>query len=109
MLMGFFIGISHLNPQLTLAGRSDVAYCLLLREDYPSWLYPVKHGATTIWERWNGWTPEQGFGDAGSVNGWDEVVEASHRMGPAVFGKIKATVTGGSPSGLYAVAVTVDL
>jgi len=56
-----FIGISHLNPQLTLAGRADVAYRLLLRDDYPSWLYPVKHGATTIWERWNGWTEEEGF------------------------------------------------
>jgi alpha-L-rhamnosidase len=58
-----FIGISHLNPQLTLAGRADVAYRLLLRDDYPSWLYPVKHGATTIWERWNGWTHEAGFFD----------------------------------------------
>ncbi len=56
-----FIGISHLNPQLTLAGRTDVAYRLLLRDDYPSWLYPVKHGATTIWERWNGWTHADGF------------------------------------------------
>jgi alpha-L-rhamnosidase len=56
-----FIGISHLNPQLTLAGRADVAYRLLLRDDYPSWLYPVKHGATTIWERWNGWTHQDGF------------------------------------------------
>ncbi len=56
-----FIGISHLNPQLTLAGRPDVAYRLLLRDDYPSWLYPVKHGATTIWERWNGWTHQDGF------------------------------------------------
>ena len=56
-----FVGISHLNPQLTLAGRTDVAYRLLLRDDYPSWLYPVKHGATTIWERWNGWTHADGF------------------------------------------------
>ncbi len=56
-----FIGISHLNPQLTLAGYPDVAYRLLLQETYPSWLYPVKHGATTIWERWNGWTHEDGF------------------------------------------------
>ena len=56
-----FIGISHLNPQLTLAGYADVAYRLLLRDDYPSWLYPVKHGATTIWERWNGWTHADGF------------------------------------------------
>lgn len=56
-----FIGVSHLNPQLTLTGHADVAYRLLLRDDYPSWLYPVKHGATTIWERWNGWTAENGF------------------------------------------------
>jgi len=56
-----FIGISHLNPQLTLAGHTDIAYRLLLRDDYPSWLYPVKHGATTIWERWNGWTEKDGF------------------------------------------------
>jgi len=56
-----FIGISHLNPVLTLAGHADVAYKLLLQETYPSWLYPVKHGATTIWERWNGWTHEEGF------------------------------------------------
>ena len=56
-----FIGISHLNPQLTLTGNADVAYRLLLQDDYPSWLYPVKHGATTIWERWNGWTEKEGF------------------------------------------------
>ena len=56
-----FIGISHLNPTLTLAGRADVAYRLLLQDSFPSWLYPVKHGATTIWERWNGWTHEDGF------------------------------------------------
>lgn len=58
-----FIGISHLNPTLTLAGRADVAHRLLLTEDYPSWLYPVLHGATTIWERWNGWTEKDGFFD----------------------------------------------
>jgi alpha-L-rhamnosidase len=56
-----FIGVSHLNPTLTITGHADVAYRLLLRDDYPSWLYPVKHGATTIWERWNGWTKQEGF------------------------------------------------
>ena len=58
-----FIGISHLNPILTLTGHVDVAYRLLLQESYPSWLYPVLHGATTIWERWNGWTEKDGFFD----------------------------------------------
>jgi alpha-L-rhamnosidase len=56
-----FLGIGHLNPVLTLAGHADVAYQLLCNEEYPSWLYPVRHGATTIWERWNGWTAEEGF------------------------------------------------
>lgn len=56
-----FIGISHLNPTLTLTGHADVAYRLLLQDTFPSWLYPVMHGATTIWERWNGWTQEEGF------------------------------------------------
>jgi alpha-L-rhamnosidase len=56
-----FIGISHLNPVLTETGHNDVAHRLLLQETYPSWLYPVLHGATTIWERWNGWTEKDGF------------------------------------------------
>ena len=58
-----FIGIRLLNPILSEFGRNDVAYRLLLQEGYPSWLYPVKHGATTIWERWNGWTEAGGFFD----------------------------------------------
>ncbi len=58
-----FVGIRHLNPVLTECGHAEVAYRLLLQDSYPSWLYPVKHGATTIWERWNGWTEEGGFFD----------------------------------------------
>ncbi len=56
-----FVGISHLNPQLTLTGHVDVAYRLLLQEGYPSWLFPVMQGATTIWERWDSWTIAGGF------------------------------------------------
>ena len=56
-----FVGIGHLNPQLTLAGHADVAYRLLLQESYPSWLFPVLQGATTIWERWDSWTIAGGF------------------------------------------------
>ncbi|MEI6605491.1 MAG: family 78 glycoside hydrolase catalytic domain [Verrucomicrobiota bacterium] len=58
-----FIGTPRLLPALSLAGRDDVAYRLLLTDTYPSWLFPVKNGATTMWERWNGWTPDKGFGD----------------------------------------------
>ena len=60
-----FIGTPRLLPALSKAGRDDVAYRLLLTDTYPSWLFPVKNGATTMWERWNGWTPDKGFGDIG--------------------------------------------
>ncbi len=60
-----FIGTGYLCPALTKAGRGDLAVQLLLNEDYPSWLYEVNNGATTIWERWNSWTEENGFGDVG--------------------------------------------
>ncbi|MEN8862067.1 MAG: family 78 glycoside hydrolase catalytic domain [Lentimonas sp.] len=57
-----FLGTPLLNPVLTKVGRCDVAYILLKQETYPSWLYPLKNGATTMWERWNSWTKEAGFG-----------------------------------------------
>jgi alpha-L-rhamnosidase len=46
---------------LTRFGYPQIAYTLLLRENYPSWLYPVKMGATTIWERWDGQKPDSSF------------------------------------------------
>lgn len=60
-----FIGTAYLCPALSKMGRSDLAVQLLLNETFPSWLYEVKNGATTIWERWNSWTEEDGFGDIG--------------------------------------------
>lgn len=60
-----FIGTPRLLPGLYAAGQTSVAARLLMNEDYPSWLYQVKLGATTMWERWDGWTPEKGFQDVG--------------------------------------------
>lgn len=60
-----FIGTGLLCPALTKIGRSDLALQLLLNDQYPSWLYEVDNGATTIWERWNSWTKEGGFGNVG--------------------------------------------
>src|SRR6185437_4363157 len=60
-----FLGVSYLLPILTEAGKADSAYALLLQDTFPSWLFSVNHGATTIWERWDGWTPEKGFQDPG--------------------------------------------
>jgi alpha-L-rhamnosidase len=52
-------------PTLTQAGYLGVAYRLLNNDTFPSWLYSVRQGATTIWERWDGWTKEKGFQDPG--------------------------------------------
>lgn len=60
-----FVGVSYLLPALTDAGKPGIAYRLLLQDTFPSWLFSVKHGATTIWERWDGWTPDKGFQDPG--------------------------------------------
>lgn len=62
-----FLGTRDLLHALSQSGRDDLAYRLLLEERYPSWLFPVTHGATSIWERWDGWTPKKGF-QAPSMN-----------------------------------------
>jgi alpha-L-rhamnosidase len=58
-----FLGIPILLPTLTDIGRSDLAYRLIQKETYPSWGYSIAQGATTIWERWNSYTKDKGFGD----------------------------------------------
>ena len=60
-----FLGVNLLLPVLTDIGRVDLAWKLLTNETFPSWGYTVKHGATTIWERWDGWTHDKGFQDPG--------------------------------------------
>src|SRR6185369_11994042 len=60
-----FLGTPYLCHVLSRYGYLDEAYKLLNREDYPSWLYPVKQGATTIWERWDGQKPDGSFQDKG--------------------------------------------
>ena len=60
-----FVGTKDLMLVLSKIGRDDVAYRLLLNDTFPSWGFTIKHGATSIWERWNGWTPEDGFNNPG--------------------------------------------
>lgn len=60
-----FVGTAYLLHALSEAGRDDLAVNLLLKKDYPSWLYPVTMGATTVWERWNGIFPDGHFANAG--------------------------------------------
>ncbi|RYG71202.1 alpha-L-rhamnosidase [bacterium] len=60
-----FVGSPYINHELTRYGHIETAYKLLHQTKWPSWLYAVTRGATTIWERWNGWTEETGFEDIG--------------------------------------------
>lgn len=67
---GFF-GTGLLNQALTNQGYTCDAYANLLQTKYPSWLYPVTQGATTIWERWDSYTKERGFGGQNSMNSFN--------------------------------------
>lgn len=54
-------GTRFLAPALSDAGLSRIAYDLVLADTNPSWLFSLRHDATTVWERWDGWSPERGF------------------------------------------------
>ena len=58
-----FVGAPYLTHVLSSNGQLDTAYALLFQKSWPSWLYAVTQGATTVWERWDGWTEENGFQD----------------------------------------------
>jgi len=60
-----FLGTPYLNQVLTRFGHHDLAYTLLMQKTYPSWLYPITVGATTIWERWDGRKPDGSFQNPG--------------------------------------------
>jgi alpha-L-rhamnosidase len=70
-LMTGFIGTAWISKALSDNGYSDLAYRLLQNNKYPSWLYSVDQGATTIWERLNGYTVENGFGGNNSMNSFN--------------------------------------
>jgi len=67
-LMTGFIGTAWISKALSDHGYNDIAYQLLQQTSYPSWLYSVDQGATTIWERLNSYTVEKGFGGNNSMN-----------------------------------------
>ena len=70
-LMTGFITTAWISKALSDNGRSDMAYRLLQQTTYPSWLYPVTQGATTIWERLDSYTKERGFGGNNSMNSFN--------------------------------------
>ena len=95
-----FVGTYYLCRALSENGMSDVAYTLLLNEDFPSWLYEVNMGATTVWERWNSVLPNGLVSDTGmnSLNhyAYGSIVEWMYRfmagLNPAVPGFARARI-----------------
>jgi alpha-L-rhamnosidase len=93
-----FLGTPYLCHALSENGYSDVAYDLLFQDTYPSWLYPVKMGATTIWERWDGMKPDSTFQSKGmnsfnhyaygAIGDWMYRVVAGLEMGAAGYKEI---------------------
>jgi alpha-L-rhamnosidase len=60
-----FLGTPHIASVLEETGHAEVALDLLFKETYPSWFFSINQGATTMWERWNSYSHEKGFGNAG--------------------------------------------
>lgn len=97
-----FLGASYLCPVLERFGRIDVAYDLLMQESYPSWLYPVTHGATTIWERWDGQRADGTFQNPGmnsfnhyaygAIGAWIYRTVAGLDVDPEYAGFVRARV-----------------
>lgn len=93
-----FLGTYNICPTLSEYGKNNTAYNLLLQRKEPSWLYSIDQGATTIWERWNSYTKDKGFGDVGmnsfnhyaygSIVGWMYRYMAGIRPAEPGFKKI---------------------
>lgn len=113
-----FLGTRHLLPELTAAGRVDLAYRLALATEPPSWGHMVRSGATTIWERWDGWTAEHGFANPymnslchvslGSVAEWLHATVGGLARDPAEPGWRRAVVRPRPGGGLTHGATSYD-
>jgi alpha-L-rhamnosidase len=113
-----FVGTPYLCHVLSRYGYTDLAYELLNQESYPSWLYPVKKGATTIWERWDGIKPDGSFQDPGmnsfnhyaygSIGDWLYRVVAGIEVDPAEPGYRHVLFQPQPGGGLTCVRATLD-
>ncbi len=80
-----FIGTPRLLPALHNAGLDNLAYTVLLQQTYPSWLYQITLGSTTMWERWDGWTPNAGF-ESETMNSFNHYAFGS--VGQYLYGAV---------------------
>lgn len=94
-----FVGTPILMRVLKRFHQDDAAYHLVLQHQFPGWMYMIDQGATTIWERWNSWTPETGFGEKIGDTG----------VGDIKMNSFNHTVWGAVGEWLYAVTGGIDL
>ncbi len=113
-----FVGTPYLSHVLSRFGHLDVAYELLNQESFPSWLYSVNRGATTIWERWDGIKPDGSFQDAsmnsfnhyayGAIGEWLYRVVAGIDIDPSEPGYKHALIQPQPGGGLTSAAASLD-
>jgi len=113
-----FLGTPYLCGVLSRYGHTDAAYRLLLQESYPSWLYPVKQGATTIWERWDGIRPDGTFQDPdmnsfnhyayGAIGNWMYTTIAGINTDDVVTGYKKIIIRPRPGGGLTSASATLE-
>ena len=113
-----FLGTPLILHVLSQIGRTDVAYDLLIQDTYPSWLYPVTRGATTIWEHWDGIKPDGSFQDPGmnsynhyaygAVGSWLYQVVAGIRLDRAEPGFKRVVIAPEPGGGLTSAEAAID-
>ncbi|MER6429651.1 family 78 glycoside hydrolase catalytic domain [Streptomyces sp900105245] len=111
-----FLGVEHLLPVLADHGHADTAYRILLQRGFPGWGYMIDHGATTIWERWDGIRTDGSFNDPGmnSFNhyGLGSVGDFLYRyvggLGPASPGYASLRIAPRPGGGLTSADTTYD-
>ncbi len=97
-----FAGTAFLLPVLSDAGLGQVAHQLLAQTTYPSWGYMIRHGATSMWERWDGWTPDRGFQNP-EMNSFNHYALGS--VGAWLFGWVAGVRPDPADPGLQSVVV----
>jgi len=113
-----FVGTPYLCHVLSRYGYANIAYRVLNQESYPSWLYPIKQGATTIWERWDGIKPDGTFQDAemnsfnhyayGAIGDWLYQVVAGIEIDPNAPGYRRILIQPQPGGGLTCAKASLD-